>query len=102
MLRPDLLARDPQGRPASVWDVKWKSLTAAGPDAADVHQVLGYAAALGLRAAGLVYPGRRFAVGTYTASGSPVALRIVRLRLVGPPERCERAVAKLARLVARS
>lgn len=99
-LRPDLIARDPRGRSASVWDVKWKSLTAAGPDATDVHQVLGYAAALGLRGAGLVYPGRRFAVGTYTASGSPVGLRIVRLRLVGPPELCDRSAARLARLVA--
>jgi 5-methylcytosine-specific restriction enzyme subunit McrC len=102
VLRPDLLARDPQGRPASVWDVKWKSLTAAGPDAADAHQVLGYAAALGLRAAGLVYPGRRFAVGTYTSADSSITLRVVRLRLVAPPERCDRAAARLARLVARA
>ncbi|HET6574724.1 MAG TPA: hypothetical protein VFG68_14045, partial [Fimbriiglobus sp.] len=87
VLRPDLLARDPHGRPASVWDVKWKSLKPAGPDAADVHQVLGYAAALGIRSAGLVYPGWRFAVSKYTAPGSPVTLRVVRLRLVGPAGR---------------
>ena len=102
LLRPDLLIRDPHGRPASVWDMKWKSLRAAGPDAADVHQVLGYAAALGLRSAGLVYPGRRFAVGTYTAPGSPVTLRVVRLRLVGPAGRCDHSAAQLARLVART
>lgn len=101
-LRPDLLARDPKGRPASVWDVKWKSLRATGPDSADVHQVLGYAAVLGLRSAGLIYPGRRFAVGKYTAPGSPLTLRVVRLRLVGPPGRCERSAARLARLVART
>jgi 5-methylcytosine-specific restriction enzyme subunit McrC len=100
-LRPDLVVHDPQGRPASVWDVKWKALAAAGPHPADVHQILGYAAALGLRNCGLVYPGRRSAVETYTASGSGVSLRVVRLRLVGPLELRERSAARLARLVAR-
>jgi 5-methylcytosine-specific restriction enzyme subunit McrC len=102
VLRPDLLARDPRGRPASVWDVKWKTLRTSGPDAADVHQVLGYAAVLGLRAAGLVYPGRRFTATTYTAPGSPVVLRVVRLRLVGPPARIDHSTARLAGLVTRT
>lgn len=101
-LRPDLLARDPRGRPASVWDVKWKSLAAAGPDAADVHQILAYAASLGLRTAGLVYPGRRFAVGWYTIADASITLRVVRLRLVGSPGRRDRSMARLARLVTRS
>jgi 5-methylcytosine-specific restriction endonuclease McrBC regulatory subunit McrC len=101
-LRPDLLARDTRGRPASVWDVKWKTLHASGPDAADIHQVLGYAAALGLRAAGLVYPGRRFTATTYTAPNSPVTLRVVRFRLVGPPAWIDRSAARLARLVGRT
>lgn len=100
-LRPDLLARDPDGRPASVWDVKWKPLAPAGPDPADVRQVLGYAAALGLRAAGLVYPGRRSTVREYAAPGSPVTLRVVRLRLVGPAGQRERSAARLTRLVCR-
>jgi 5-methylcytosine-specific restriction endonuclease McrBC regulatory subunit McrC len=101
-LRPDLFAREPDGRPVSVWDVKWKPLTAAGPDPTDVHQVLGYAAALGVRAAGLVYPGRRSAAREYSAAGSPVVLRVVRLRLAGPPAARERSEARLARLVCRT
>lgn len=96
-LRPDLLVRDAASRPRSVWDVKWKS-PAHGPLPADVHQVLGYAAALGVPDAGLIYPGRRFAATTYRAPGG-VRLRVVRLRLTGPPERRERAVARLARLL---
>jgi hypothetical protein len=94
-----LLVRDSASRPRSVWDVKWKSL-AHGPAPADVHQVLGYAAALGVPDAGLIYPGRRFAATTYRTPGG-VRLRVVRLRLTGPPERRERAVARLARLLSR-
>jgi hypothetical protein len=96
-LRPDLLVRDAVGRPRSVWDVKWKS-PAHGPLPADVHQVLGYAAALGVPDAGLIYPGRRFAATAYRTPGG-VRLRVVRLRLTGPLERRERAVARLARLL---
>jgi 5-methylcytosine-specific restriction enzyme subunit McrC len=100
-LRPDLLVRDPAGRPVAVWDAKWKPLGRRGPEPGDVHQVLAYASALGLQTAGLVYPGRRFAVASYSAPGSAVTLRVVRLRLLGPSERRERSADRFGRLVFR-
>ncbi len=95
-LRPDLVVRDADG-PRSVWDAKWKPLAAAGPHPDDVHQALGYAAALGVKAAGLVYPGRRHLAVAYRPTGSDVTLHVVRLRLVGPPEACEQSARWLSR-----
>jgi 5-methylcytosine-specific restriction enzyme subunit McrC len=97
-LRPDLVVRDAVG-PRSVWDAKWKTLTAAGPHPDDVHQALGYAAALGVKMAGLIYPGRKSFAAVYRPSGSDVALHVLRLRLVGTAAECERAAGRLARRV---
>jgi len=98
-LRPDLVVRDSHA-PRSVWDAKWKTLTASGPHPDDVHQLLGYAAAIGVKTAGLIYPGRKFFATVYRPSGSEVALHVVRLRLVGSGAECERAAKRLAHLIA--
>jgi hypothetical protein len=99
-LRPDLTACSPNGEPLTVWDAKWKPLTVAGPHPADLHQVLGYAAAMGVRAAGLVYPGRRFAAGRYhTPSG--VTVTVATCRLTGTPAAVRAAEAKLRHLLVR-
>ena len=91
-LRPDLLTAN------SVWDAKWKPLRPTGPDPADAQQVLAYAAAVGIGTAGLVYPGRSFAVAEHrTPSG--VRLLLVRLRLTGPADRVARSAARFRRLV---
>ena len=39
-LRPDLLARGPDGKPASVWDVKWKPLYKAAESTGGVEYYL--------------------------------------------------------------
>lgn len=96
-LVPDFVVRRGDN-PVAVWDAKWKRLTAAGPDPADVQQVLGYAAVLGVRDAGLVYPGRQSGVVTFSG-GAGVRLRVVKLRVSGPDAACERAAARLRRTV---
>lgn len=99
-LRPDLTVCNAAGKPAAVWDAKWKPLTAAGPHPTDLHQVLGYAAALGVRSAGLVYPGRRFAAGRYRTPGG-VTVTVATCRLTGTPVAVRAAEAKLRRLLVR-
>lgn len=91
-LRPDFLTE------SAVWDAKWKPLRPAGPDPADVQQVLAYAAAVGVGTAGLVYPGRAFAVGEHrTPSG--VRLFVAKLRLAGSPDKIARSAARFHRIV---
>lgn len=96
--RPDLIVRD-EGGPRSVWDAKWKILSREGPHPDDVHQALGYAAALGVKAAGLIFPGRKSFAATYRPSGSDVSLSVVRIRLVGTSSQCERSAKRLARRI---
>jgi hypothetical protein len=91
-LRPDFRT------PTAVWDAKWKSLTAAGPDPSDIHQVLAYAALWGVQTAGLIYPGRAWALGEFRAA-SGVRLLIVRLRMAGDAERVIRSNQRFRRLV---
>ncbi len=99
-MRPDLLVLDAHSRPAAVWDVKWKPLLAAGPHPDDLHQALGYAAALGVRAAGLIYPGRRFTRIRYDTPAG-VTVTVATCRLTGCAERVARAADQLRRLVLR-
>ena len=99
-LRPDLTVLDAHGQAVSVWDAKWKTLTASGPHPDDMHQVLGYAAALGVRTAGLIYPGRRFRACLYeTPSG--VSVTVATCRLTGNDVLVRRSADRLRRLVAR-
>ena len=98
-LRPDLVINDADGKPTSVWDVKWKSLRKSGPSAEDMHQVLCYAALTGTNCAGLIYPGRRFAHTTYQRPGCPIRLHIVRVPVTSSSEKCERAIRRLGRLM---
>jgi 5-methylcytosine-specific restriction enzyme subunit McrC len=95
VLQPDLVLRR-GGEVRAVLDAKWKRL-AGGPEAADVHQVLAYAAITGARRVGLVYPGARWARKTFAAAGVEVSL--FRVQVVGPLAECAASVRKLARAV---
>ena len=96
VLQPDVVVRrGPAVR--MVLDAKWKR---PGPDAADLHQILAYAAVAGAARAALVYPGRRSARHDLTAGGVRVSL--VQLQVAGPVEECREAAARLARFVRRS
>ncbi|OWK34792.1 McrC family protein [Fimbriiglobus ruber] len=97
-LLPDLLVADAAGGTRGVWDVKWKRLAETGPEPADAHQALGYAAATGSRVAGLIYPGRRFAVRSYSADGG-VRLFVVTHRVAGTAVRLDQGIDRLVRLV---
>ena len=93
-LQPDLVLRR-RGEAKAVLDAKWKRL-AGGPDAADVHQVLAYAALTGARRVGLVYPGSRGGRKTIAAAGVEVSL--LRVQVVGPPTECAASVRRVARV----
>lgn len=82
---PDILVRR-RGAARLVLDAKWKRV---GPDPADLHQVLAYAAVTGADHVALVYPGKKpgrrsFAVGRVTVS-------LVRLPVAGPVAECREA-----------
>ncbi len=98
-LRPDLVIHNADGKPSSVWDVKWKSLRKSGPSAEDVHQVLCYAALTGTNCAGLIYPGRRFTHTIYQRAGCPITLHIMRVPITSSSEKCERAIRRLGLLM---
>ena len=96
-LRPDLVATAPGGVARAVFDVKWKTLAAPGPLAADVHQVMAYALAFGVRTTGLVYPGRRFTRTGYPLPHDAGTLWVVQMRLTGDPARVEAGLRWLGR-----
>lgn len=97
-LRPDMTVLDPDGRPSAVCDIKWKPLPRTGPRPDDLHQVLGYAAVLGVRTAVLLYPGRRFATRRYTTP-SGVTMTVATCRLLGSSAQIMRAEKSVRRLV---
>ena len=84
------------GSPVAVWDAKWKTLGRGGPADDDLHQVLAYAAVLGVTACGLIYPGRR-ATSRRWATPSGVTVHAVTLPVTGDPRRFESAVGRLRR-----
>jgi 5-methylcytosine-specific restriction enzyme subunit McrC len=93
--RPDFVMRREE-TVACVMDAKWKALDGP-PPAADIHQALAYATGLGCRDVRLVYPGRRGAAWRYVLAESAVTLTVHTLRVVGPREKCERSLRRLAR-----
>jgi 5-methylcytosine-specific restriction enzyme subunit McrC len=87
--QPDVLVRR-RGGARLVLDAKWKRV---GPDPADLHQVLAYAAVTGAARVALVYPGRgpgrrSFAVGRVTVA-------LARLPVAGPVSDCRDAGRRL-------
>lgn len=95
-MRPDYVLRDDRGEVAGVWDAKWKTLRAAGPEDDDLQQVLAYAAALGARRVGLWYPGRRCRAEQFSAP-SGVVVSVVALPVTGGRPRFERAFRRVVR-----
>jgi 5-methylcytosine-specific restriction enzyme subunit McrC len=100
-MRPDLIL-ECDGRPELVVDAKWKRLPQGALLTADVYQVLAYCAALGIRRAALVYPGRRSRRWEYRFERSPVRLEVHALRVVGSREKCLAAARRLTRQMARA
>lgn len=92
-LKPDILIRK-AGAVRVVLDAKWKTSTL---DAADLHQVLAYAALTGARRVGLVYPGRTDARAHFATPDGRVRVTRYRLRVVGTSTELASSVATLAR-----
>lgn len=93
---PDVLVRRREAA-RLVLDAKWKRV---GPDPADLHQVLAYAAVTGSDHVALVYPGRKpgrrsFAVGR-------VAVSLARLPVAGPVADCHDAGRRLLHALLRA
>jgi hypothetical protein len=95
-LRPDFVVLGKSGQPVAAWDAKWKTLLPDGPTDDDLHQVLGYAAALGVTRCGLVYPGCRARRRTWVAP-SGVTVTAVALPVTGDPAHFDAAVRRLRR-----
>lgn len=95
VLRPDVLVKR-RGQPRCVLDAKWKR---PGPDAADLHQVLAYAAVTGAPRAALVYPGRRW--GRRVIRAGTLTVSLVRLPVTGSVDEVSAGLARLARVVGR-
>jgi 5-methylcytosine-specific restriction enzyme subunit McrC len=92
-VRPDVTL-ERGGAPRVVVDAKWKRLSAAGPESADLYQVLAYATLLGAPRAVLAYPGGRGG-GEWTFDHTPVRVLARTLDVSGPAERCRRARERL-------
>ncbi len=95
-MRPDVLI-ERHGAPVVVLDAKWKRPSGSLPVADDLYQVLAYAAALGVRRAVLVYPGRRDRAWTYTLARSAVRVEVRTLRVIGPREALAASLRRLGR-----
>lgn len=92
-MRPDVAVLS-AGRPVLALDAKWKPLPEAAVVTDDFYQALAYAAALGCRQAVLVYPGRR---REWDFSLAGVTVRLRRVPVNAPLERCRRAARRLGR-----
>lgn len=99
-LVPDITVAGPERRPVAVWDVKWKHLGPGGPEPADLHQVLGYASALGVSFAGLIYPGRRFSARVYE-SAAGVRVAVITHRVTGSTAQHAASSKRVTRVVLR-
>lgn len=99
-LRPDLTLRRAD-RTVLVLDAKWKRLPATRLVTADVYQILAYCAALDVRRAMLVYPGRRDRAWDYELGALPMRLTVRTLCVTGDRARLERSVRRLLRALRR-
>jgi len=96
-LQPDIVIHC-KAKPRAVLDAKWKA-PGVVPDAADLHQILAYSALSGAKQVGLVYPGRRFARRTFAVPARDIRVSLLRVRVVGSSEECDRSLVQLARFV---
>jgi len=96
-LQPDIVIRR-KAEPRAVLDAKWKA-PGISPDTADLHQILAYSAITGAKHVGLVYPGRRFARRTFPVPARDIRVSLLRVRVVGSSEECDRTLVQLARYV---
>ena len=85
-LRPDIVLRQ-DDRAIAVVDSKWKRLR-NGPEPADLHQILAYAAALNCPHVVLAYPGRRSRSWTYALSAAPLRLTMQTICVSGNRQCC--------------
>jgi 5-methylcytosine-specific restriction enzyme subunit McrC len=93
-MRPDLVLQKAD-LPVLVLDAKWKKDTVQQ----DIYQVLAYCAALGVKQAVLVYPGRRDRKRSLRFEHTGIALTVRKLRVLGTREECRRSAERLARSV---
>jgi 5-methylcytosine-specific restriction enzyme subunit McrC len=98
VLQPDLVIRY-RGAVRAVLDAKWKR---PGPDPADLHQILAYAAVTGAGHVGLVYPGRRFTRRELASGNGRLRLSLLTVPVVGPVEKCLSVGERLARMIRRN
>lgn len=92
---PDVLVRR-RGDARLVLDAKWKRV---GPDPADLHQVLAYAAVTGAAHVALVYPGRK--PGWRSLAVGRVTVTLARLPAVGSVSDCQDGGRRLLAAVLR-
>jgi 5-methylcytosine-specific restriction endonuclease McrBC regulatory subunit McrC len=97
VLQPDIAIRK-HTKTRAVLDAKWKvpSLT---PDAADLHQIIAYAAVSGTHDVGLVYPGRHFARRIFRVPGTPIRVSLFRVRVVGSAKECTSSIFRFSRVL---
>jgi 5-methylcytosine-specific restriction enzyme subunit McrC len=97
ILQPDIAIRK-HAKTRAVLDAKWK-VPGPTPDAADLHQIIAYAAVSGTHDVGLVYPGRQFARKIFSVPGTPIRVSLFRVRLVGTANECSSSIFRLSRVL---
>ncbi len=91
-MRPDLVLHQADV-PVLVLDAKWKKEAVQQ----DIYQVLAYGAALGVKQAVLVYPGRRDGQHSYRFERAGITLTVRKLRVLGTRDACRRSAERLTR-----
>jgi 5-methylcytosine-specific restriction enzyme subunit McrC len=97
-VRPDVLLFR-EGAARRVIDAKWKRLAPMPLIAGDVYQMLAYCAALDVRRAVLVYPGRRDRAWRYALERGDCRIVIATMRVIGDREALSRSARRLTRLL---
>ncbi|SFE23055.1 5-methylcytosine-specific restriction enzyme subunit McrC [Actinopolyspora alba] len=102
-LAPDFVHYDPEGKPSTVADAKYKAERPSGYPNADVYQMLAYCVALGLPAGHLVYAAGNATHGTHRVRGAGITIHQHALELDQPPPQLLEDIGVLARrLIERS